>query len=154
MAFPRIAHYFNDWSVSVSIPHWHESHDTQTFNKHGITLRLRCAICCHCMRWQSTEGTTLLVGRQEEHPACKNWVVRYWRGYLSGARCKWFAYGPADATATPSSLTPVKSRMVCLSGAVVHLLTQVVLESGRSENRRPPQDRMGSCEATNLSLYE
>jgi len=22
-------------------------------------------------------------------------------GYLSGARCKWFAYGPADATATP-----------------------------------------------------
>jgi len=46
----------------------------------------------------------LLVGRQEEHPVCKNWVVRYWRGYLSGARCKWFAYGPADATATPSSL--------------------------------------------------
>ena len=26
---------------------------------------------------------TLLVGRQEEHPACKNWVVRYWHGYLS-----------------------------------------------------------------------
>jgi len=26
-------------------------------------------------------------------------------------------YGPADATATPSSLTPVKSRMVNLSGA-------------------------------------
>jgi len=46
---------------------------------------------------------TLLVGRQEGHPACKNWVVRYWRGYLSGARCKWFAYDPADATATPSS---------------------------------------------------
>jgi len=28
-----------------------------------------------------------------------------------------FAYGPADATATPSSLAPVKSRMVYLSGA-------------------------------------
>ena len=27
-------------------------------------------------------------------------VVRYWSGYLSAARCKWFAYGPADATAT------------------------------------------------------
>jgi len=26
-------------------------------------------------------------------------------------------YGPADATATPSSLAPVKSRMVYLSGA-------------------------------------
>jgi len=46
----------------------------------------------------------LLVGRQEEHPVCKNWVVRYWRGYLPGARCKWFAYGPHDATATLSSL--------------------------------------------------
>ena len=58
----------------------------------------------------------LLVWWQEEHPACKNWVVRYWRGYLSGARWKWFAYGPADATATPSSLAPVKSGMVYLSG--------------------------------------
>jgi len=34
----------------------------------------------------------------------KTWVVRYWLGYLSWARCRWFAYGPADATATPSSL--------------------------------------------------
>ena len=45
----------------------------------------------------------LLVGRQEEHPACKNWLVRYWQGYLSEARCRWFAYGPADATATSCS---------------------------------------------------
>ena len=42
---------------------------------------------------------TLLVGRQEGHPACKNWVVGCWCSYLSGARCR-FAYGPADATAT------------------------------------------------------
>jgi len=47
----------------------------------------------------------------------KNWVVRYWRGYLSEARCNWLAYGPADATATPSVLAPVKSRMVYLSAA-------------------------------------
>jgi len=58
----------------------------------------------------------LSVGWQEGHPACKNWVVRYWHGYLSGARCNWFAYSPADATATSSSLSPVKSRMVYLSG--------------------------------------
>jgi len=32
--------------------------------------------------------------------------VRYWRGYLSGLRCKWFPYGPADAAATLSSLAP------------------------------------------------
>jgi len=42
---------------------------------------------------------TLLVGRQEGHLACKNRVVGYWHGYLSGARCR-LAYGPADATAT------------------------------------------------------
>ena len=42
---------------------------------------------------------TLLVRRQEGHPACKNWVVGCWCGYLSGARCR-LAYGPADATAT------------------------------------------------------
>jgi len=47
----------------------------------------------------------------------KNWVVRYWHGYLSGARCKWFACGQVDATAAPSSLAPVKSRMVYLSRA-------------------------------------
>ena len=38
----------------------------------------------------------------------------YWHGYLSGARCKWIACGPADATATPSTPVPVKSRMVYL----------------------------------------
>jgi len=43
---------------------------------------------------------TLLVGRQEGHPACKK--TERWGagcGYLSGARCT-FAYGPADAIAT------------------------------------------------------
>jgi len=44
---------------------------------------------------------TLLVGHEEEHPACKYSVVRCWCGYLSGARCRLFAYGPADATAIP-----------------------------------------------------
>jgi len=42
---------------------------------------------------------TLLVGRQEGHPACKKLSGGCWRGYLSGARCR-LAYGPADATAT------------------------------------------------------
>jgi len=57
----------------------------------------------------------LLVWRQEWHPAYKN-MVRYRRGYLSEARCKWFAYGPADATTTTSSLAPVKTRIVYLYG--------------------------------------
>ena len=59
------------------------------------------------MLWFAFSDLTLLVGRQEGHPAFKSWVVRYWRGYLSGARCKWFAYGPADGTVTQSSLARV-----------------------------------------------
>jgi len=59
----------------------------------------------------------LFVGQQERHPAFKNWLVSYWCRYLSGVRYKWFAYGAADATATPLSLAPVKSEMVYLSGA-------------------------------------
>ena len=31
-------------------------------------------------------ASTLLVGHQEEHQSCKNWVMRRWSGYLSGAR--------------------------------------------------------------------
>jgi len=42
----------------------------------------------------------------------KNSVMRCWRGYLTGVRCKWLAYGPADATATPSSFASLKSRLV------------------------------------------
>jgi len=30
---------------------------------------------------------TLLLVRQEEHPPCKNRVLRCWHGCLSGARC-------------------------------------------------------------------
>jgi len=43
----------------------------------------------------------LLVGHQEEHPACKHWLMGCWCGCLSGARCRLFAYGPADDTAIP-----------------------------------------------------
>ena len=52
----------------------------------------------------SFSAFTLLVGRQEEQPACKKMC---WRSYLSGVRCKWLAYGRADATAT-SSLASLK----------------------------------------------
>jgi len=77
---------------------------------------------------------TLLIGWQTKHSACyyhlqrffyrilpsvlwycwfgirksiqpvKNWVVSFWRGYLSAARCKWLAYSPAGATDTRSSV--------------------------------------------------
>ena len=38
--------------------------------------------------------------------------MRCWHGYQSAARRKWFAYGPADATATPSSVASLKSSLV------------------------------------------
>ena len=51
------------------------------------------------------------------------WVVRYWHGYLSIVRCRWFAHGPADATVTPSSLARVKSSIVYLSAAGLRRLS-------------------------------
>jgi len=70
---------------------------------------------------------TLLVGCQEEHLACKNWMMRCWCGYLSGTRCRLFAYGPVDAAAVPnptSSLASFKSRLVL---PFWYQLAQVVL---------------------------
>ena len=57
----------------------------------------------------------------------KNWVMTCWCGYLSGVRCRLFAYGPADATASqaPSSLASFKSRLVL---PFWYRLTQVVLK--------------------------
>jgi len=47
---------------------------------------------------QAFSALMLLVGWQEEHPACKKlsgWAL----AWLSGVRCR-FAYGPADAAAS------------------------------------------------------
>ena len=54
---------------------------------------------CIVSFFYSFSALTLLVGRQEGHPACKKRVVGCWHGYLSGVRCR-LAYGPADTTAT------------------------------------------------------
>ena len=54
----------------------------------------------------SFSALTLLLGRQQEHLVCKNSVMRCWCGYLSGARCRLFAYGPADAIPKPHPLLP------------------------------------------------
>ena len=41
-----------------------------------------------CYQKFAFSALTLLVGRQEGHPACKNGVVGCWCGCLSGARCR------------------------------------------------------------------
>ena len=68
---------------------------------------------------------TLLVGQQVGCPACKNWVVGCWCGYLSGARCR-LAYGPADNCHSPF-LASVKSRLFLPFG---YRLTRVVQDIG------------------------
>jgi len=62
---------------------------------------------------------TLLVGRQEGHPACKNRVVGCWCGCLSGGRFR-LAYGPADATATDCVLLQQNPDWFYLSGTGSH----------------------------------
>jgi len=53
-----------------------------------FSLLTQCLFYCSISFWAFSPLT--LLGRcQEEH-----------RGYLSGARCRLFAYGPADATAS------------------------------------------------------
>ena len=54
-------------------------------------------IVLYCVLWPSVLWRCWLGGRKGIRPV-KNWVVRCWRRYLSGARCR-LAYGPADATA-------------------------------------------------------
>ena len=47
----------------------------------------------------------------------KNRLMRCWHGYLSGMRCRWFAYGPADVIASTSSLASLNPDWFILSGA-------------------------------------
>jgi len=52
-------------------------------------------VCCLL----AFSALTLLVGRQEGHPACKKTLSGGVLAWLSGARYR-LTYGPADATAT------------------------------------------------------
>ena len=54
-------------------------------------------------------------------------AVRCWCGYLSGARCRLFAYGPVDATAIPN---PTISCLIWIQTGFAFLVPayQVVLE--------------------------
>jgi len=74
---------------------------------------MQVLLCLCSLLWRCWLG-----GRKGIWPV-KNWVVRYWRGYLSGARCKWFmiCMWPSWCHCHPTSLAPVKSRIVYLSGA-------------------------------------
>ena len=88
--------------------------------KYFKTLDLLPSLLWHC--WLSMRKSIWPV---------KNWVMRCWHGYLSGARCRWVVCGPADATATPSSLASLKSRMVLLFWCrLIHIVLEKRLWNG------------------------
>ena len=94
-----------------------------SFGLHFFVFYVSCI--CSAVVLYAFSALTLLVGRQEGHPACKNRVVGCWRSYLSGARCR-LTYGPADATAT-HCLASVKSTLVL---PFWHRLTWAVRDKG------------------------
>jgi len=98
--------YFSQ-QAALSQFYVHETFDS-LFAYRRYTVFMYCLQCfelpsmlCHC--W---------LGFRKSIRPVKNWVMSCWRGYLSLVRCKWSAYGPADATATPSSVASLKSRLV------------------------------------------
>jgi len=64
---------------------WLKANSAGSYN----ALMLLASVLWHCC----------LSGRKNIQPV-KSWVMRCWHGYLSGAKCKWFAYGAADSFAT------------------------------------------------------
>ena len=54
-----------------------------------VVLQMKCIQCFDTVGWSSGRASGL-----------QSWVVRCWCGYLSAARCRLFACGPADATAS------------------------------------------------------
>jgi len=53
-----------------------------------------------------------LVGHQEEHPACKKLIDEVLARLAVWSEVQVIAYGPADASATQSSLASLKSGLV------------------------------------------
>jgi len=72
-------------------------------NSHVSKLVYTDLVYCTC----AFSALTML----DKHPACKK-LSGCWHRYLPAARCKRFTYGPADATASPSPLALLKSRLV------------------------------------------
>jgi len=80
------------WSfVAASVVTWHLISAMKISRYHSYKWWIM--IIMPSMRWSCWLGS-----RKGIQPV-KNWVVGCWRGYLSGAMCR-FAYGPSDATAT------------------------------------------------------
>ena len=99
---------------------WHKEYLFVCYYRQGVITGLNpvlptdnasteCTTACYGVSWNCSPRVSVLwfasvlwhcwLGDRKGIRPVKNWVVGYWRGYLSGARCR-LAYGPADATAT------------------------------------------------------
>ena len=105
---------------TYSVGHLHATKNNSSWQKHlkivviiGISLSLLTEQVIHSLKKHliAFSDLTLLVGRQEGHPACKNWVVGCWHGYLSGGSCR-LALCPSWCHCHSLSLASVKSRLV------------------------------------------
>ena len=98
MHLRRVAGHWPVWCLDLSDVelHWTEQFaprvDCIVFLQHQSQQRTSTPTHAHT--------STLSVGSPEEHTAGKNWVMSCWCGHLSGVRCRLFAYGPADVTAS------------------------------------------------------
>jgi len=80
-----------------------------SFHAVGLVFLCESLLLCHL----AFSALTLLVGNQEEHPACKNWVIICWHGScVSRMRSEWFAFSWADVTATALSSASLKSSIL------------------------------------------
>jgi len=110
--------FYHDWCIlSISM---HNHANLENFLYGECPGLLPSVLCLPSVLWRCWLG-----GRKGIRPVTNFWVVGYWHGYLSGARCR-LACGPADATAT-HSLASVKSRLVL---PFWYWLARVVPEKG------------------------
>jgi len=91
---------------------------------HSSSSAPQNTICPQCLC--AFSALTLLVVHQEEHLACKNWVMRCWCSYLSAARCRLHVVQLMSMhPKTAPSLASFKSRLVL---PFWYRLTQIVQE--------------------------
>ena len=70
-----------------------------------------------CLQCYAFSALMLLVGWHEGHPACKKLCAEVLAWLSVWSKVQMICIYPADVTATPSSLVPVKSKLVYLNGA-------------------------------------
>jgi len=78
---------------------------TVNFRPHHSAIHVvQNVVCCYRYCYTYTVPSVLShcsLGIRKSIWPVKIWVMRCWWAYLSGARCRLFAYAPADATAIP-----------------------------------------------------